>query len=60
MDRVKLPQAVTGYRLLVVGVFVLALFLRLYGQDWDQGTYLHPDERFIALVSSDRVLLPAL
>ena len=60
MSRLSLPQSLTGYRLLVVGIFALALFLRLYGQNWDEGIYLHPDERFIAIVSSDRVSMPAL
>lgn len=40
-------------------IMILAAGLRLYGQDWDEGHYLHPDERFIATVSSDRVTLPA-
>ena len=31
-------------------VFAIALFLRLIGLDWDAGHYLHPDERFLAMV----------
>lgn len=59
MGRRRDLPASHGYRLLVAGVFILAAFLRFYGQNWDQGLYLHPDERFIAIVSSDRVSLPS-
>lgn len=31
----------------------LGLFLRLYGLNWDQGFHLHPDERFLTMVSTD-------
>ena len=34
-----------GLALLVVMIF--AAFFRFYGQDFDQGTHQHPDERFI-------------
>lgn len=43
--------------LLIVAV---GLFLRVYGLNWDEGLYLHPDERFIAIVSSSRVDMPKL
>lgn len=33
-------------------IFALALSLRLYGLDWDQGQHLHPDERFLTMVAS--------
>ncbi len=46
--------------LILLCIVAMASFLRLYGQNWDQGQYLHPDERFIALVSSDRVQFPAI
>ena len=39
---------------------MLAALLRVYGMNWDQGLYLHPDERFIAIVSSERIDLPSL
>ena len=33
--------------LLLVGILFVGLFLRLYGQNWDQGGLFHPDERSI-------------
>jgi YYY domain-containing protein len=41
-------------------ILILASLFRFYGQDWDDGHYFHPDERFIATVMSDRISLPAL
>ena len=55
-------QRLTGphfHAIALIFVLLLAAGLRLYGQNWDDGHYLHPDERFIATVSSDRVTLPA-
>ncbi len=49
-----------GHLLLLLIILAVALALRLYGQDWDQGTYQHPDERFIAMVSSDRITMPGI
>jgi len=44
------------YKLLLV--FLLALALRLYGLNWDQGNHLHPDERFLTMVAAD-IKLPS-
>jgi hypothetical protein len=33
-------------------VFCIALVLRLIGLDWDSGHYLHPDERFLVMVTA--------
>jgi YYY domain-containing protein len=49
-----------GQFFLLALVLAIAIFLRLYGQNWDQGTYQHPDERFIAMVSANRVEVPHL
>ncbi|HLC29503.1 MAG TPA: glycosyltransferase family 39 protein, partial [Dehalococcoidia bacterium] len=33
--------------LVLLGLLLCALALRLYGIDWDQGHFFHPDERFL-------------
>jgi YYY domain-containing protein len=38
---------------LLAAIGALALGVRLYGLDWDEGHHLHPDERLISLVDSD-------
>lgn len=52
--------SLSPYTLALLATFMLAALLRIYGMNWDQGLYLHPDERFIAIVSSERVDLPPL
>ncbi len=44
-------------KLLLLFILFLGLFLRLYGNNWDQGWHLHPDERFLTMVGND-VKLP--
>jgi len=39
-------------------IFSIALNLRLLNVNWDQGTYLHPDERFLGMVTTE-LKLPA-
>lgn len=34
-------------------ILLLALFSRTIGFNWDQGQHLHPDERFLTMVSTD-------
>ena len=36
----------------LVAVLCLAAVLRFIGRDWDDGQYLHPDERFITMVAT--------
>lgn len=43
---------------IVVLIFLFALSLRLYGLNWDQGQHLHPDERFLTMVTND-IKLPS-
>ncbi len=45
-------------RLALVGILVLAALVRLYGLNWDADQHLHPDERFIVMVTMDRISLP--
>lgn len=43
----------TKKRFLLAIIIAVGLFLRLYGLNWDQGFHLHPDERFLTMVSTD-------
>lgn len=38
-------------RVQAASILLIAIFLRLYGIDWDQGQHLHPDERFLTQVA---------
>lgn len=38
---------------LFIAILLLAGLLRLWGINWDQGHYLHPDERFLTMVVND-------
>lgn len=38
--------------LVFVGIFFIAAFSRFYGNNWDQGQHLHPDERFLTMVAT--------
>jgi hypothetical protein len=37
----------------IVFIIVFGLILRIIGLNWDQGQHLHPDERFLTMVSTD-------
>lgn len=43
-------------RLWWVPVLIIALCFRLYGINWDEGTHLHPDERFMGMVTEKLVI----
>src|SRR3989344_2686480 len=34
-------------------ILLLAAFFRFYGVNWDQNQHLHPDERFLTMVTGD-------
>jgi YYY domain-containing protein len=40
------------FDLLLIVVLLLGAYLRITGWDWDDINYLHPDERFLAMVES--------
>src|SRR3990167_2427606 len=40
------------HKLLLIGILLLSAFFRLYGFNWDQNQHLHPDERFLTMVST--------
>lgn len=41
---------------LLVPIALLAFALRVHGLKWDGGYHLHPDERYITIVITDRIL----
>jgi YYY domain-containing protein len=43
----------SGYTLALLAILLLAAGLRFIGLDWDNGYYLHPDERFMVMVTVD-------
>ena len=57
MHSLSLRQRRIATALTLAAVMVLALFLRLYGLDWDRGFFFHPDERQILMVV-DRLAFP--
>ncbi len=40
------------YRALLIVVLLAGAYFRLVGMNWDEGTYIHPDERFLIMVGS--------
>ncbi len=42
---------------LLIGILLVAAFLRLTNLNWDMGTHIHPDERFLTMVL-DAMKLP--
>ncbi len=49
-----------AYYISVVAILGLALFLRLYGHNWDDGWYLQPDARNNVMVLTQRIHAPSL
>lgn len=41
-----------GPQLLLILILAVGAYLRFSGLDWDEGTHLHPDERFLTLVET--------
>lgn len=37
-------------KIFILIIFIIAFSLRIYGINWDQGSHLHPDERFLTMV----------
>src|SRR3989304_4041973 len=38
--------------ILLIAIIAAGAYLRFVGLDWDSGQHLHPDERFLTMVSS--------
>lgn len=48
----------SSHLLALIALLIAALALRIYGQQWDNGTFSHPDERFIYM-QMDRIDFPS-
>ena len=48
-----------GAPIVLAVVLVVACFLRLYGLNWDDGQWIHPDERQILMVVDGHLALPS-
>lgn len=49
-----MPKLTTKMFTILSGLIILlAAFFRFYGVNWDQGNHLHPDERFLTMVTND-------
>ncbi len=40
---------------LLIGILIVAGYFRFVGLNWDQNQHLHPDERFLTMVTSSIV-----
>lgn len=49
----KYLKSKTLFTYLFIATVVLALMLRVHGANWDQNQHLHPDERFLTMVTTD-------
>jgi YYY domain-containing protein len=43
-------------KIAIILILMAAFALRVFDLNWDEGHYLHPDERFVALVITDRIV----
>ncbi|MCL4384364.1 hypothetical protein M1116_02835 [Patescibacteria group bacterium] len=41
------------YLIAILFIWLAAFLFRIHGLNWDQGNHLHPDERFLTMVSTD-------
>jgi len=45
-------------KLIIFIIFIIAILLRIYGLNWDDNNHLHPDERFLTMLTSS-IKLPS-
>ena len=51
-ESVTLSRMERFWKLALIAILLLALSLRTRGLNWDEGTHLHPDERFLTMVEN--------
>jgi hypothetical protein len=51
-------KKLSNNKFIILIIFFLAFSVRLYGLNWDQDNHLHPDERFLTMVTND-IKLPS-
>ena len=49
------PSRLAPSTVALIALLLAAFALRVYGLNWDDGHYLHPDERYVAIVISERI-----
>src|SRR3989344_5625789 len=54
--KMKIVKIINQNSFLLIIIIFMGAFLRLYGLNWDQGLYLHPDERLY--VNASNITLP--
>jgi len=45
-------QKIKKLNFYLIIIFILGGFLRFYGLNWDQGSHIHPDERFLTMIGN--------
>jgi uncharacterized membrane protein len=50
--KVHLSRLDRFWKLALIAILLLAISLRTRGLNWDEGTHLHPDERFLTMVET--------
>jgi hypothetical protein len=50
--QMPLAAALARFDPIFLGILVVGAFLRLFDVNWDQGTHIHPDERFLTMLGN--------
>ncbi len=50
--RPRATRSMLVWDILLIGILLLGAIFRITGLEWDQGTHMHPDERFLTMVAT--------